>query len=205
MPTNSAVAPARPRKRLILRTSAAALLLVAAVAVALPLAAVSTADTNVAAADASVRKAEEAAGLLNAAEVAAAAEIVVAAEERKTAERAAAFGKSMRSVLIGTFETRESVNRDYETEMDEAASAYDKVVDAHDAIVVKNDDAARELTVEKSTQADAAAARDAASDAVEASMIAGGILTVIALALIAFSFIGQRKSAAGLPEGAVEK
>lgn len=205
MPTNSAAAPARPRKGLILRISAAALVLVAAVIVALPLAAMTTADTNVAAADASVRKAEEAAGLLDAAEVKAAAEIMVAAQERKTAESTAVLAKSMRSFMIGTIATREGLNRDYESAMDEAAAAYDKVVDAHDAIVVKSDDAARELTVEKSAQADAAAARDAASGAVDTSMIAGGILTVIALALIAFSFFVQRKSGAGVPETAVEK
>lgn len=197
---NSPVTPVRSRKHLILQIGAAALVLAAAVVVAVPVASTAAADTNVAAADAAVRKAEEAFGLLNAAEVKAAAEVVVAAEDRKTAERAAIFGKAMSSVMIGTFETRESVNRDYETEMDDAASAYDKVVAAHDAIVVKSEDAARELTVEESAQTEATAARDAASGAVETSIVAGGILAAVALALMGYSFFGRRQTAVGTPE-----
>ncbi|QZY50817.1 hypothetical protein [Leucobacter tenebrionis] len=191
--------PSRSIFTLALRIVAAVFLLVAAGTTALHIFSAQGLAGEITKAEQAVNKAKTTAELLAKDETNASLALQTAREEREEAERSASYNKASRSFFIGTVQSRESIDQNYQAEMDLAADEFNRVADAYENVREKHAEAKVQLEAETAALSELRASSDAAADKGVIIYVISGVLALSALVAIAFSF-RRTKSESGIAE-----
>lgn len=133
----------------LLRIGAAALLLAGLGLAVAPIVGAQESAASVSEGKVAVQRATKEVSLLKTAKDEAEVDLVAADEERKSAEFKAVIGKSLSSSFIGTIETKQSVQEDYDKAMQAAADVRNRVADKVDATDAELAASERELALEE--------------------------------------------------------
>ena len=164
----------------LLRIGAAALLLAGLALAVAPIFNAQVSVASVSESQGTVQRATKEVWLLKTAMDEAEADLVAADEERKTTEFKAVIGKSLSSTFIGTFETKQSVQEEYDEAMQTAADVRNRVADKVDAADAELAAAERELTLEEETLAVREKTVEQAESNVQVCAGVGGALVLAA-------------------------